>query len=105
MSLLIRRVNNYGRVRLANRVMLGLISASFVSVFLAAAFQCPLPQPWNAATPSACPGAVPVYLYGGIMSIVTDVQLCVLAVAMVWDMKMDLKNRYIVIVLFSSRVL
>jgi hypothetical protein len=39
------------------------------------------------------------------MSIITDVQLFVLAAAMVWDLKMDLKNRYIVIVLFSSRVL
>lgn len=39
------------------------------------------------------------------MSIITDLQLCLLAVAMVWDIKMDLKNRSIVIVLFCARVL
>lgn len=105
MSLLIKRVNNYGRVRLANRIILGITLASFVSVIFATAFQCPLPRPWSAVSRSVCPDVVSIYLYGGIMSIITDVQLCVLAAAMVWDMKMDLKNRYIVIVLFSSRVL
>lgn len=105
MSLLIKRVNNYGRVRLANRIILGITLASFVSVTFATAFQCPLPRPWSAVSRSVCPDVVSIYLYGGIMSIITDIQLCALAAAMVWDMKMDLKNRYIVIVLFSSRVL
>lgn len=105
MSLLIKRINDHGRVRLANRVILGVTLAYFVSTFLASAFQCPLPRPWNATTASACPGAVSVYLYGGIMSIITDVQLCALAVAMVCDMRMNLKNKYIFIVFFASRVL
>lgn len=105
MSLLIRRINNHGRVRLANKAILGLVLASFVSTFIASAFQCPLPHPWTATSPSVCPGAVPIYLYSGIMSIIIDIQLCILAVAMVWDMNMSRKNRYIVTALFASRVL
>lgn len=104
-SLLIKKINDYGRVRLANRAVQGLILASFISGFLSTAFQCPLPKPWNAANPSQCPSIAPIYLYGGIMSIITDVQLCVLAIAMVWDIKMDLKNRFVVIALFCSRIL
>ncbi|KUI70580.1 hypothetical protein VM1G_05712 [Cytospora mali] len=105
MSLLIKRINDYGRVRLANRAILGITLLSFISGVVATAFQCPLPQPWTATNPSTCPGIVPIYLYSGIMSVITDVELCVLAVAMVWDIKMDLKKRYIVIALFSPRIL
>ncbi|KUI55795.1 hypothetical protein VP1G_10776 [Cytospora mali] len=76
MSLLIKKINDYGRVRLANRAILGITLLSFVSGVVATALQCPLPQPWIATNPSTCPGIVPIYLYSGIMSVITDVELC-----------------------------
>lgn len=103
--LLIQQINNYGRLRTATRLVLGTILGTSFSGIIATAFRCALPMPWQAGSPAACPGAAPIYLYNGIVSIVTDVQLCALSVAMVWHIKSDAKKKATVICLFNSRVL
>lgn len=103
--MLIRDINNYGFIRTANRLVLAIIAASSMSGLIATALQCPLPAPWRTESPGACPNAGPIYLYDGIMNIITDLQLCALSVAMVWDVKTSVKNRALVIALFSCRIL
>lgn len=103
--LLISQINNYGRLRTATRLVIGIVLGSVLSSALGTAFRCSLPVPWQAASPSACPGARPVYLYNGIVSIITDVQICALSVAMVWNIKSDVKKKATVICLFNSRLL
>lgn len=98
-------INNYGRVRTSARALLWLIFASSASGLLAAAFQCPLPHPWKAKSPQECQGARPIALYNGVSSIVTDLMLCCLAVAMIWDLKIDRKKKAIVVTLFFTRIL
>jgi hypothetical protein len=103
--LLIRQINDHGTFRTATRAVLGVILATSFSGLLATAFRCALPVPWQATSPSACPGAAPIYLYNGIVSIITDVQLCVLSVAMVWNIKSNAKKKATVMLLFNSRIL
>lgn len=84
-------------MRLATYGFMGVVTISFVSGLSATAFQCPLPAPWRATNPSVCPGTKSIYLFNGVMNIVTDVQLCGLAIAMVWDVKTDVKKKSTVI--------
>lgn len=90
---------------MATRLVLGIILATSISGIIATAFRCTLPSPWRAESPSACPAATPVYLFNGICNIITDTQLCALSVAMVWNIKSDVKKKATVIFLFTSRVL
>lgn len=103
LSLLIRLIHNYGRVRLANQVSLGIIVLCFVSELFSTIFQCPLPEPWGAAIPSSCSAII--YIYSAAVNIMTDLQICALAVAMVWEIQSEFKTKCIVIALFSFRVL
>lgn len=105
LSLLIRLIHNYGRVRLANQISMGIIILCFVSEVFSTVFQCPLPQPWGAASSSNCPAIGPIYTYNTAVNIMTDLQIYVLAVAMVWNIQSDFKTKCVVITLFSFRVL
>ncbi|OHF02274.1 hypothetical protein CORC01_02554 [Colletotrichum orchidophilum] len=73
LCLLIHSIDNHGRLNLANKLLFGTIVAWGVSGIFAVAFQCSLPQPWRAITAEKCPSRERVFLYNGVMDIVTDV--------------------------------
>lgn len=102
--LLIKRINNYGHIQLATATASSVILATTLLGFVATMFRCGLPTPWRALNPSACPGARPISLYDGVTNVVSDILLCALAVAMVWDVKTHAKNKAVVISLFATRL-
>ncbi|KAL0944672.1 uncharacterized protein CTRU02_202559 [Colletotrichum truncatum] len=105
LCLLIQSINSYGRLHLANRILFGVIAAWMVSVIIAEAFQCSLPDPWFAISQAKCPGREAIFLYNGIMDIITDVTLCLLPVAMVWKVQTSTRRKLLVISLFGSRII
>lgn len=105
LSLLIRLIHNYGRVRRANQISMGFIILCFISELFSTIFQCPLPEPWGAVSGSECHAIGPIYTYNAAVNITTDLQIYILAVAMVWDIQSDFKTKCVVIALFSFRVL
>lgn len=102
--LLIKQINSYGRVCIGAKVLLGVVVVSSGTGLLGATFRCSMPAPWRAASETICPSAKVIYLYNGIMDVVTDLLLCVLAIAMVWDVRTDTKKRATVIALFTCRI-
>jgi len=105
MCLLVRSINPYGRVSTATTALIALVIACFISNLAAVAFQCPLPTPWLATNGQTCRAVYPIHIYGLTSSFVTDVAICLLSVAMVWNIQTELKRKTLVIVLFSSRIL
>lgn len=105
MTLLIRQINNYARLRIAIRPDLGIILIKSCSGIIATAFRCILPSPWRAKSFLECPGATAVYLVNGIGNIITNTLLCALSVAIVWNVESDVKKKTAVKFLFTSRVL
>lgn len=90
---------------MATHLVLGIILATSFSGIIATAFRCAFPSPWRAVSHSECPAAAPIFLFNGIVNIVTDALLCALSVAMVWNIKSDVKKKATVILLFTSRML
>lgn len=105
LSLLIRLIHNYGRVRLANQILMGIVMICFISELFSTIFQCPLPQPWGSVYSSNCPAIAPIHTYNAVVNIITDLQIYLLAVAMVWNIQSDVKTKCLVIALFSFRIL
>ncbi|KAI7780557.1 hypothetical protein LA080_015958 [Diaporthe eres] len=62
-------------------------------------------RPWGALSSSDCPAIGPIHIYNAAVNIMTDLQIYVLAVAMVWNIQSDFKTKCVVIALFSFRVL
>lgn len=54
---------------------------------------------------SDCPTIGPITIYNAAVNIMTDLQIYVLTVAMVWNIQSDLNTKCVVIALFSFRVL
>lgn len=79
--------------------------ACFISNFAAVAFQCPLPTPWLATNGQTCRAIYPIHIYSLATSFFTDAAICLLAVAMVWNIQTELRRKTLVVVLFSSRIL
>jgi hypothetical protein len=102
--LLIRQISNGGLLNVVNWILGAIIILWVVSGFAATAFQCPLPEPWLAVSSGACPGLEPIYMHNGIMNILTDVALCLLPVAMMWEVQTTVQRKLIVITLFSCRI-
>ncbi|GKU05870.1 integral membrane protein [Fusarium langsethiae] len=105
LSLLIRQINSQGALHLANMILGGVVIAWAVSGVFASAFACPMPKPWFADNNTQCPAQGPIFVYNGIMIILTDVALCLLPVAMMWEVQTSIRRKLIVISLFSVRLL
>ncbi|KAF4460890.1 hypothetical protein FALBO_12326 [Fusarium albosuccineum] len=105
LCLLIRQISNQGGLNLANLILGGVVIAWAITGIFATAFQCPLPQPWLAISNVHCPSQGPIYIYSGIMNILTDIALCVLPVAMMWEVQTSPKRKAIVMALFGTRLI
>lgn len=103
--LLIWQISNHGLLKAANLALGGLIIAWIVSGVAATIFQCPLPEPWLAVSSGQCPSLEPVYIFNGVMNILTDVALCALPVAMMWDVQTSMNKKLIVMSLFGTRIM
>lgn len=90
---------------IATTALIALVIACFISNFAAVAFQCPLPAPWLATNGQICRAIHPIHIYSLATSFITDAAICLLAVAMVWNIQTELKRKTLVVVLFSSRII
>lgn len=105
LCLLIRQIDGSGKLNLANMVLGGVIVAWAISGFFATIFQCPLPEPWLATSLEQCPNRGPIFVYNGVMNILTDLALCLLPVAMMWHVQTTLKRKAVVSALFGTRIM
>lgn len=105
LGLLIRQIDRQGALNLANMVLGGVVIVWAVSGVLTTAFQCSLPQPWLAENRQQCPNQGPIFVYNGIMIIITDLALCILPVAMMWEVQTSIRRKIIVMALFGTRLI
>ncbi|KAK6714841.1 hypothetical protein SNK04_005769 [Fusarium graminearum] len=83
----------------------GVVIVWAISGVFTTAFACPMPEPWFADNNVQCPAQGPIFVYNGIMVIVTDIALCFLPVAMMWEVQTSIRRKLIVISLFGVRLL
>ncbi|KAG5796417.1 hypothetical protein H9Q69_004548 [Fusarium xylarioides] len=83
----------------------GVVIAWAISGVFATAFQCLMPEPWLAENKAQCLNQGPIFLYNGIMIILTDVALCILPVAMMWEVQTSIRRKIIVMALFGTRLI
>lgn len=102
LNLVIMAVNDLGLMYYASRTHITLILLVAVSSLVASVFRCPLPTPWLPRL--SCPAAAAIVKYSIWSNIVTDVDLCMLSVAMVWILK-DRWTKILVVALFTTRIL
>jgi hypothetical protein len=102
---LIRQISNDGSLRMANLALGGVIVGWIVVGLFTTAFQCPLPDPWLVDRAHRCSSRGPIFVFNGVMNILTDVGLCVLPIMMMWHVQAKLRKKVIVTALFGSRVL
>lgn len=105
LCLLIRQIDNRGKLHLANMVLAGFVLVCVVTGVFATVFQCPLPSPWLAESHAECPNYGPIYIYNGVMDIVTDLALCVLPVVMMWHVQTTTRRKAVVMGLFGTRII
>ncbi|KAM0430069.1 hypothetical protein ACHAPT_006075 [Fusarium lateritium] len=105
LCLLIRQISNIGGLNVANLILAGVIVAWMVTGIFATAFQCPLPEPWASHSNDQCPSQGPIFVFNGVMNILTDVALCALPVAMMWHVQTSVRRKLIVMSLFGSRLI
>ncbi|KAM5344335.1 hypothetical protein ACJ41O_012872 [Fusarium nematophilum] len=103
LCLLIRQINNQGLLDMANKILGGTVIVWTVAGVFATAFQCPLPEPWLATNNDQCPNQGPIFVFNGVMNILTDLALCILPVAMMWEVQTPIKRKAIVLALFGTR--
>ncbi|KAF7557382.1 hypothetical protein G7Z17_g711 [Cylindrodendrum hubeiense] len=103
--LLIRQIDNQGKLNTANMVLGAFIILWVVTGFFTTVFQCPLPSPWLAGSYTQCPNYGSIYVYNGVMDIITDLALCVLPVAMMWHVQTTVRRKAIVMALFGTRIM
>jgi hypothetical protein len=102
--LLINIITPQYRILLVNRVLMAVIGTWAISGFFAVAFQCDLPSPWQASD-HACTSIRGIYIYNGVMNILTDLVICVLPVAMMWNVHTNTAKKVQVCALFGARIL
>lgn len=105
LGLLIRQIDRQGGLHIANMALGGVVIAWAVAGVLTSAFACPMPQPWLADSSAQCPSQGPIFIYNGIMIILTDLALCLLPVAMMWRVQTSIRRKLIIIALFGSRLI
>lgn len=101
----INAINSFGRFRLATYILVIIIVVSNLSGFLAVIVQCKEPNPWLLSSQETCSSRPSIYMYNGVLNILTDASLAILPVAMVWNVQIRQADKYRVIALFSSRLL
>ncbi|KAF4951202.1 hypothetical protein FSARC_12982 [Fusarium sarcochroum] len=104
LGLLIRQIDRQGGLNTANMILGGLAIAWAISGIFATIFQCSLPEPWLAESNQQCPNQGPIFIYNGVMIILTDIALCILPVAMMWEVQTSLRRKLIVMALFGTRI-
>lgn len=75
-----------------------------ISGFFAIAFQCDLPSPWRVSD-HACASMRGIYLYNGVINIFTDLVICILPIAMMWNVQTNMTRKVQVCALFGARIL
>ncbi|KAF4441127.1 hypothetical protein FACUT_2895 [Fusarium acutatum] len=105
LGLLIRQIDRQGGLNTANMILGGAVVMWAISGLFATAFQCPMPEPWLAENNVQCPNQGPIFLYNGIMIVLTDVALCILPVAMMWEVQTSRRRKIIVMALFGTRLI
>ncbi|KAF5551300.1 hypothetical protein FMEXI_3418 [Fusarium mexicanum] len=105
LGLLIRQIDRQGRLNTANMILGGVVIAWAISGVFATAFQCLMPEPWLAENAAQCPNQGPIFLYNGIMIVLTDIALCILPVAMMWEVQTSMRRKIIVMALFGTRLI
>lgn len=83
----------------------GIIMAWVVSGLFTLLFQCHLPTPWLAVSKEQCPSRGSIHMYNGVMNILTDLALCLLPIAMMWEVQTTLRRKIIVVALFGTRIM
>lgn len=84
---------------------MAIIVAWAVSGILAVAFACGLPDPWRTDDKGICYSRKKINIYNGVMNILTDLAICVLPVAMMWNVQTSITRKAQVCALFGSRIL
>lgn len=102
--LLINAISPQYRLLLVNRTLMIVTGAWVVSGFFAMAFQCDLPNPWELSD-HACVSIQGIYLYNGLMNILTDLAICVIPMAMMWNVQTNKTKKIAVCALFGARIL
>lgn len=102
--LLIQQINNQGLFSKVNIGLACIIVGWTISGVMATIFECPMPEPWLATSPEQCPRIGKIYVYNGVMNILTDIALCVLPVFMMWDVQTTWERKTIVMALFGTRI-
>ncbi|KAF4997503.1 hypothetical protein FGRMN_3867 [Fusarium graminum] len=105
LGLLIRQIDKQGGLNVANMILGGLVITWAISGIFTTAFQCTSPQPWLAGNFQKCPNQGPIFVYNGTMVILTDVALCILPVAMMWEVQTSIRRKIIVMALFGTRLI
>lgn len=76
-------INNYGRFRVANYILAAVIIVASFSVIVGMAFQCHMPSPWLLNSRENCPSRPTIYVFNNILTIIADIALAVLPIALV----------------------
>ncbi|KAI9881206.1 MAG: hypothetical protein M1830_007184 [Pleopsidium flavum] len=69
-----------------------------------AAFQCHLPAPWKFIG-NTCINRAAFWSYFGILNILLDLTLILLPLGIVWELKVDLKRKAVIIACFVPRIM
>lgn len=83
---------------------MAIIGIWTITGFFAMAFQCDLPSPWRVSD-HGCASIRGIYLYNGLMNILTDLVICILPMAMMWNVQTNTAKKVQVCALFGARVL
>ena len=102
-TLLIVSIRPYRPVRLACYGFLGVVGAWTVAGVVALAFQCDLPKPWVLG-PQTCIDQYALQLGLGVVNIITDLAIIVLAFSMMWTVQVSTSRKSTVVALFGLRV-
>ncbi|EFX06279.1 integral membrane protein [Grosmannia clavigera kw1407] len=105
LCLLVRQINHTGLLKTANHILGAFIAVWAVSGSIATIFQCHLPRPWLALSKEQCPSRGPIYMYNGIINILTDIALCILPIGMMWGVHTTPKRKIVVVALFGTRII
>jgi len=86
------------------RGLLAVIATWAVSGIVALAFQCDVPSPWL-SRPGQCLNQQALYIFLGVVNIITDLAVITLSIALMWNVQTALRTRWQVIVLFAIRIM
>ncbi|KAL0636472.1 hypothetical protein Q9L58_004522 [Maublancomyces gigas] len=84
-------------------VMMGYVICSSTAIFLTLIFQCkPLAGGWNRDLPGRkCISTTPLYYFSGANNLVTDVILLFLPMPIIWKLRLPLRQRLSLVVVFA----